>query len=352
MFFTSKKNLVAIDVGSSSIKLAEIESTSRGPVLKKFSMVPLNNGAVVGGEIMEFGSVSSAIDTLLSAAKSKRKNAVTGMWGASVIVKKISMPKMDAKLVGEQIRWEAEQYVPFDINEVSLDYHILKSRDQGAESMEVLLVAAKQEYIFRYIECLEVAKLKATIIDVSDFALANCFEANYGVFDQPVALLDIGAGATNFVVIDRGEVVFCRDVAVGGATVTSEIAKTMSVSFEEAESLKASAALGQEAPSEVLSCISSANELLVEEIKSTFEFFAATNAVNNIKDLYVCGGGMYTPGLPEAIANATGLAFQQLDPFHRVAFDAKALSPQYIDQIRAGCAVAVGLALRQAGDRK
>jgi type IV pilus assembly protein PilM len=349
MFF-SNKNLVAIDIGSSSVKLAELDLSARGAVLKKFAIFPLNPGAVNNGEIIEIDTVTHAIRSLMQISKSKRKAAATCMWGSAVIVKKIAMPKMDVKLVAEQLKWEAEQYIPFDINEISLEHHILKSR-ANAESMDVLLIAAKQEYLFRFLECFETAQVKCEVMDITGFALANCFNANYGEMDRAVALINFGAGVCNFVVVEKGEVTFCRDVPNGGSNYTSEISKSMGISYQEAEALKISASLGQEVPDEVHSIIKSVNEQLVEEIKNSFEFYAATaNGITAAK-FYISGGSLFLPGLVEQISKVTGIPFEPFDPFIKISFDSKVFTHDYIDQIKALAPIALGLVLRKAGDR-
>ena len=343
--------LAALDIGTSSIKVAEVDSGPRGVILKKFSVYPVPEGMVASGEIADIGAVGQTIQTLLKIAKIKTKNASTGLNGSSVIVKKISMPKMDDALVAEQIKWEAEQYIPFDINEISLDHHVLKGRF-SAESMEVLLVAVKQDSLFRAIEAIELGGLKLILADVAGFALANCFEANYGVMNESVALLNIGGGITNFVIVEKGEVVFCRDIVVGGDYYTSEISKIMSVSMSEAEALKISAALGQEAPEDVLGIIASANERMIDEIRNSFEFFSATSANSSpLARCYVTGGSMGLPGLLDGISKAINIQSEILNPFLKVGYDTKALSPDYISQIASVCPIAIGLGLRKMGDR-
>lgn len=349
MFFGEKK-IIALDIGTSSVKLAEIDSSRRGPVLKKFAVHPLSPGAVNGGEIVDAGQVAAAIESLVKGSKSKRKHVATGMWGSSVIVKKIAMPQMEDKLVAEQIKWEAEQYIPFDINEISLEHHILRNKSSSMESMEVLLVAAKQEFVFRFMEAIESAGMKCAVIDVSGFALANCFEANYGVVDGIVSLVNIGAGVTNLVVVEKGEVIFCRDVPVGGSTFTSEINKQMGVSIGEAEALKISASLGQEVPEEVNNIIQMTNEQVVDEIRNSFEFFSATSGGISANRMFVSGGSIFVPGLVDQVARAAGLSYEVFDPFARVTYDPKALSAEYISQIKAISPIALGLAMRKLGD--
>lgn len=349
MFFTDKK-VVALDIGTSSIKLAELDFSRRIPTLKKFAVLPLSPGLVSGGEIVEPTAVAQAIESLVKSVKSKRKYVSTGMWGTSVIVKKISMPKMEEKLVAEQIKWEAEQYIPFDVNEISLEYHILETRSANMESMEVLLVAAKQEFLFRILEAVEGAGLKCGVVDVSGFALANCFEANYGTVDGTIALLNIGAGVTNFVVVERGEVIFCRDVAVGGYNYTSDIHKSMGVSLVEAEALKISASLGQEVPDEVNRIIANTNEQVVDEIRNSFEFFGATSNSASPQRVVVSGGSIFIPGLVDQMTKAIGLSYELLDPFTRLGYDSKVFSAEYISQIKAISPVVLGLAMRKFGD--
>ncbi len=349
MFFGEKK-LVAIDIGTTSLKLAEIESSRRGLVLKRFAIYPLNPGLVVGGEISDAAAVAQCISTLVKSNKIKTKFAATGLWGGSVIVKKISMPKMEASLVAEQVKWEAEQYIPFDINEISLEHHILKNR-ANSDSLEVLLVAAKQDFVFRSVETIESAGLSCSVLDVSAFALANCFEANYGQLDGTVALLNIGASVTNLVVLDRGEVIFCRDIPVGGGSYTNEINKAMGVSLVEAESLKISASMGQEVPSEVNSIIAAASEQVVEEIRNSFEFYTATAAGANIQRLYVSGGSIYIPGLVEQLAKTIGAPYEIFDPFLKITYDQKMFTAEAISQIKAICPVAIGLAMRKPNEK-
>lgn len=349
MFFGDKK-LVAIDIGTTSIKLAEVEFARRGPILKRFAIYPLNPGLVFGGEIADAATVASCITTLVKTNKVKTKLAATGLWGGGVIVKKISMPKMESNLVSEQIRWEAEQYIPFDINEISLEHHILQNRPT-TESLEVLLVAAKQDFVFRSVETIESAGLKCSVLDVSAFALANCFEANYGQLDGTVALLNVGAAVTHLVVLDRGEIIFCRDIQVGGGLYTAEIAKAMGISVAEAESLKISASLGQEVPSEVNNLISSTSEQVIEEIRNSFEFYTATAAGAAIQRLYVSGGSIFIPGLVEQLSKTVSAPYEVFDPFLKITYDAKAFTPDYISQIKAISPIAIGLAMRKPNER-
>ncbi len=349
MFFNSKK-VLGVDIGTSSVKVAEIEVSRKGLSLNKFSVFPLNPGAVSNGEVIDAHAVTNALSQAIKASKSKRKTAATAMWGNTVIVKKITRPRIDnPATLDEEIQYEASHYIPFPIEEVSLEYHILKTAKNAAESMEILLVAAKREFIFRYIEAIEGSGLKCKLMDVSGFALANSFEANYGVTDTPVAVLNIGAGITNFIVVERGEVIFSRDIPVGGLLYTMDINKMMGVSMTEAEALKISACMGQEAPDEVNRIIQSTNDAVIDEIRNGFEFFSATSGGSSISKFYVSGGGMFVPGLIDSISKAVGIPYEVFDPLAKVTIH-KSITPEYANQIRPLCGVVLGLGMRQEGD--
>ena len=347
------KKLLGLDIGTSSIKMAELDVSKNAATLVRFGYTPIIQGAVSGGEINDVPTVSESIRTLFTEGGFKRKSSNTGMFGTSVITKKINMPRMEAKMVGEQIRWEAEQYIPFDLNEINLDYHFIQNSQTvtATENMDVLLIAAKQEFIFKYMETVQSAGLNPSIVDVAGFALANCFEFNYGVMeDEVVALLNIGAGVTNFVVVERGEVIFCRDIPVGGLTYTSDISKEMGISFDEAEVLKLSAAQGQEVPPEVGNAIISTNEIVCEEINNSFEFYAATSSGLSISKFYASGGSIYLPNLLDQISNTVGVPYEVIDPLKNVTYNKKAFSDEYIESIKPFAAIVIGLALRKEGD--
>lgn len=351
MFFKSKK-IIGLDIGSSSIKLAEMDVTRSGAQLVSFGFAPTPPSAVTGGEIVEIPSVGSAIQTLLQEVKTKRKNVATAMWGTAVIVKKITIPKMDRKMIKDQIRFEAEQYIPFDINNISLAHHILNS-SSSPETMDLLLIAAQNELVTQYTQVVHVAGLNCGILDVSGFALANAFELNYGkIPNEAIGILNFGASITNFVVIQNGEVIFCRDIPVGGANYTNEIHKSMGVTVHEAEALKLSAVSRREVPDEVHSIISATNEAVTEEIRSSLDFLSATSNGLVLSRCFYTGGSSATSGLIETVTRVTGIHFEQFNPFLKLTANSKKFSQDYLDQISPFAGVVTGLALRQLGDEK
>lgn len=349
MFFKSKK-VIGLDIGTSSIKLAEMDVSSKGAQLLSFGFAPTPPNAVSGGEIVDISAVGMAIQSLVAEVGSRRKIASTAMWGTAVIVKKITIPRIDKKLIKDQIRFEAEQYIPFDINNISLAHHILNT-SSSPDTMDILLVAAQNELVLQYTQTIEMTGLSCGVLDVSGFALANSFELNYGrIPGEVIGLLNFGASITNFVVIQNGEVIFCRDIPVGGANYTNEIHKGMGVTIPEAEALKLSAVSRREVPDEVHSIISATNEAVTEEIRSSLDFLSATTNGISLSRCFYTGGSSATSGLVETVTRVTGVPMEPFNPFIRIKANPKKFSQEYLDQIRSFAGVVTGLALRTQGD--
>ncbi|MCB0342836.1 MAG: type IV pilus assembly protein PilM [Pseudobdellovibrionaceae bacterium] len=348
MFF-GKKKIIGLDIGTSTIKLAELDVSKRSATLVSFGMLETPPNSVSGGEVIDSGAIGATIGQLVEDVNSKRKLAATSLWGTSVIVKRISIPRMEESLIAEQIRWEAEQYIPYDVNEVNLAFQVLKQANKSPETMDILLVAAVQEKAFKSAETIELAGLKCAILDVAGFALANCFFRSYG--DRATGnalLLNVGATTTNFVVVSKGEVVFCRDIPVGGSTYTSELQKGMGINSEEAEVMKMSVASGQPAPDEAAAIIQSVHDIVADEISGSVDFFVNTSDADQIKQCFVTGGGSKMPGLLTRLSNIMNC--EKFDPFLGINYSKKVFSASYIDQIRDFSAVAIGLGLRGVGD--
>jgi len=347
MLFGSKK-VIGIDLGSSSIKFVELEPSGKGYNLVSFGVAPTPEESIVNGQINDSGALSTTIQTLIKETKTKTKSAVTGMWGSSIIIKKISIPKVDSKILQETIRFEAEQYIPFEISSVALTHVVLESKSSN-DTMDVLVVAAKSDQLLQYVEPITLSDMKCSIIDANSIALANCFEMNYGkIKNETIALMNFGAEITNFVVIHNGEVIFCRDIGVGGKNITLEISKALGISFSEAESLKLSSSSGTAVPEEVHSIINSESERIVDEIKNSFDFFSASNNGLMINRVFFSGGGSHISTLIQQAAIALGVTFEKMDPFRKIKVNTKKFNLNYLDKISYIAPIALGLASREA----
>lgn len=347
MLFGSKK-VIGLDIGTSTIKMAELEVSRSKVQLLSFGFAPTPVNSLNGGEITNPGLVSQAIHALAKEIKTKRKKVSTGMWGTAVIVKKITVPRIEKKMIGEQIRWEAEQYLPFDINSISLAYHVVNPNGTN-ETMDILLIAAQLELVGQYRTAVQNSGLELAVLDVSGFALANAFEANYGRSRDTIGLINIGSGVTNFVVVSQGEVIFSRDVAIGGFNYTNEISKELGVTLPEAESLKLSAVNKGAVPDEVHSIMSATNDVITDEIRNSFEFFVGSNNGIGFNRCFVTGGSSSVPGLIEQVSKATQVSIERFNPFQKVKAS-KNFTDAYLRQIAPFAAVSMGLGMRKAGD--
>lgn len=350
MFFSSKK-VLGLDIGSSSIKVAEVDLKRSGAVLSKFGIIPTPEGSVSGSEISNPAVVGNLVRDLLAQTKMSRKSICGGLWGTSVIVKKITIPKIEKKFIAQQIRFEAEQYIPFDVNEINLDYHLLPNTP-GVDTLDILLVAAQKAIVGQHQQVAASCGLKLKVVDVNGFALANCFEINYGKpAGQVIGLLNIGCNVTNFVVVLNGEVLFSRDIPIGGATFTNELLKNLGVTYAEAEALKISSSSGsREFPDQVPQIMSSTLEMVAEEIRNSFDFFNASSGGQSISSCFATGGGASTPNLLRQISQAVNIPIEPLNPFLRVK-GTKNLPANYLSQIAPFAAIAIGLGSRKDGDK-
>ncbi|MAF90998.1 MAG: type IV pilus assembly protein PilM [Bdellovibrionota bacterium] len=346
MLFGSTK-VIGLDIGTSTIKLVELNVNRGTAEVISFGVAPTPQAAVMNGEILDSLPISETVTRILEQVKTKRKRVATGLWGTSVIVKRINVPQMDESLLQEQIKWEAEQYIPFDMSEVSIDFHLIPEH-RSQDVMEVLLVAAKNETVYRYAELVENSGLECSVVDVNGFALANCFEFNYGNSQKEViGLLNVGAACTNFVVLENGHTSFVRDIPVGGGNYTADIQSHLGVSLDEAESLKISAGIGQEVPEEVFDVLTSSNELFLEELQRSIDFYQASSNAGEIKRFYITGGSIALPNLLESLQNGLNVPVEIMNPFKKIKYNDKKFNADYIAQISNFVSVPLGLALRK-----
>lgn len=350
MFFTSKK-VVGVDIGSSTIKLAELSVSGKGATLENFAVIPTPLQSMSNGEITDSILIAESIKAAFKENKFKNKGASVGLSGTAVIIKKISIPKVDPKKLREQIRFEASQYLPFDVSQVTLEHHVL-SISSAAENMDILVVAAQNEFITSYLSSVHLAGLKCRVLDASSLALANMFELNYGKTQEPVAIFNFGSSLTNFLVLYQGEVIFSRDIPVGGFHFTNEISKNMGVTFEEAESLKISQSMQQEVPEETRTFMNMALDYVTEEIRNSIDFYTATAQGLIISKAYYTGGASLTAGLIDHLTDVLKLQFEVLNPYLSVKAGNKKLTSDYLAQVSPFVSVAIGLGIRSPGDSK
>ena len=346
------KSIVGLDIGSSTVKAVEISPKGKGGdfELSHLGVARLEPEAIVQGAFLNSGAIADAIREAVENGKIRTKHVAAAVCGHSVIVKKVNLPAMTRDELDEQIRWEAEQYIPFDVNEVNLDFQILETED-GEGQMEVLLVAAKKDLIDDYVQVITEAGLIPAAIDVAAFAVENAFEANYDVNpEEVVALVNIGAQVVNINVMTGGAPAFTRDITTAGNQYTEEIQKALSINFEEAERIK----LGENAshdsqevvPQEVEQAMRSVTDTLIGEISRSLDFYAATTADSRIEKVLLSGGGAKVSGFASAFQERTGLPVESLNPLARMVPSSKH-DPEFLEEIAPALGVGVGLAMRR-----
>jgi type IV pilus assembly protein PilM len=351
--FGSKKGLVGVDIGSSAVKAVELKPGGRGGEyhLVKLGLEPLPPEAIVDGAIMDSGAVIDSIQRLFSANKIKTPEVATSVSGNAVIVKKISLPQMTPEELAESIHWEAEQYIPFDIQDVALDYELVEGSGSGG-NMDVMLIAVKKDKISDYTSAISQAGKTASVVDVDVFALQNCYEVNYGVDPgRVVALLNVGASIMNINIVKGGNSIFNRDIAVGGNQYTDAIQKDLNLSFEQAENLKKGARVEGAARENLGPILQAVSENIALEIQKTFDFFKATSSEDRIDRIFLSGGTSKVQGLQDLLSDRFEAGVEIMNPFNNVIYNPRDFDPDFISEIGPSAAIAVGLAVRKVADR-
>jgi type IV pilus assembly protein PilM len=357
MLFGRSRNLVGLDIGDSSIKVVELKEVGKGKgyQLVKLGWDPLSSEAIVDGAIMDARLVTETIQRLFQRCRIKPSTPVaTALSGHSVIVKRISLPMMSEAELAESVHWEAEQYIPFDIDDVNLDYEILEGSSLSGEgNMDVLLAAAKKDKINDYVSVIEQAGLTPALVDIAAFAMQNAFEANYDFEpDQVIALVDIGSAVSSIAVLHGGTSVYWRDINnIGGNQYTDAIQKELNLSAEQAEQLKRGDEIDGIPYERVLPILTAVNEDVATEIQKTLDFFGQISATDRPLDrLYLTGGTAQVVHMKELLGERLNTQVELLNPFRRVPPAGRDATPELVNEMMPTAAVAVGLALRRMGD--
>lgn len=361
-----KNQLVGLDIGSHSIKLVEIDDSKKGMILKNFGVAYLPKDTIVEGSIKEMEIAAATLKNLYKNLNIKNRNVSTSISGFSVIVKKISITKRDESELESSIQEEAEQYIPFDISDVNLDYEILQSPEsaeesgedeesnssQGSDLMDVMLVAAKKDVIEEYESLIHLAGLNPVVMDVDAFALQNAFEVSTGELDGCYAIINIGAEELGINAIKNGISMFTRDSSYGGNQITEAIISRLDVSYEDAEKIKLGGTKVEDkdkaALEEIFTTMVSG---WVQEISRALDFLATTYPDEKIEKIFVSGGACKIPDFMKYLELETGITVEELNPFAGLQINEKIFDPKYLSNIATQAGVAVGLALRSVGDK-
>ncbi len=355
--FKKKTSTVGLDIGSSLIKAIEIDHSGDIPRIVHFGMNRLLPEAIVEGEIMDRSLVIEGIKECLADAGITSTEVVTAVSGRAVIVKKVVMDKMAPEDAQEAIYWEAEQHIPFDIDDVCLDFQILRE-DIGANQMEVLLVAAKKDMVNNHSSIINDADLAATIVDVDSFAVQNCFEANRGIGEETdtpedekvIGLMNIGSDVTNINIVQGNSPHFTRDISTGSNNFIELLQKKLNIDYEAAQNV-VSGDMGELDSEKTRAVIKEACEDLVLGIERSISFMKAAGDADRIDEVVLSGGGARIPFLKEVLSEKHGIEFSVHNPLESIDYDEGIFDgyEEDIEHIAPLLTVGIGLALRKAG---
>lgn len=345
-------NLVGVDIGSSSIKVAQLRETRKGHQLIRLAYAELPPQTIVDGQVMDASAVVETLKRLFADAKIRQKAVGLSVSGQSVIIRKISVPLMTPEELEEQITWEAEQHIPFDIKDVHVDYQVLRRREEESQ-MDLLLVAAKKDQIADYAQLARDARLRPVVCDIDAFCTQNLFEMSRGLpTDQTIALINVGASLASLNIIAGGVSQFTREIANGGNVITEEIQKQLGVPYEHAEAYKCGTWVPTEAspggiPARVPALIETACDTIAAEIQRSLDFFLATSGEGEISRVFITGGCANLPSLAQAIERRARVPVEVWAPTERIEIDRKTVSEELLQRTAAQLPVALGISLRK-----
>ncbi len=351
MLFGKKIHLVGLDIGSRTVKLGELADTKNGYSLKKFGTIDIAPGLIEEGVVKDPEIVAESIRELFKTNNVKEQNVAISIGGYSVIVKKINVQSMSEEELQDTIHFEAEQYIPFDIADVNLDFQILGESENNPNQMSVMLVAAKKEMIDDYIHLVQLSGLNPCIIDVDAFALQNIFELNYGIQDEGVALIDIGASKTSLNILKDDVSVFMRDVSLGCGQINEKIVSTTDCSFEEAEVLKFSDNGNKISAEDLREIVSSVTADWSAEIGRALDYYYSTDPDSQINKIVLSGGGAHVEEFRHLLAAETSNEVEIIDPFGSLNFDDKQFESSDLEKIAPQAAICLGLSMRRVNDK-
>jgi type IV pilus assembly protein PilM len=292
------------------------------------------------------------VSGLLDSLRLRRARVATALSGHAVIVKRLSLPTMSQAELNEAIPWEAEQYIPFDLSEVQLDYQVVNSADAVKTSLDVLLVAAKRDRIDDRTGIISQSGRKPVVLDIEAFALANAYQMNYPERADPLAaLVHVGRGVTIVCLLEKGQPVFTRDISIGGQVHIDALLRAFgAIGVDEmaARRILQGQYPGELNPEQVAAVLREASGQLVLEVRKTVDFYRATAPVDKLSRVVLSGGAYQAVGLVDLLASEFGAPVDVFDPFRRVTRPGRVLGA---DVAGPAYAIAVGLAMRQEGDR-
>lgn len=347
-----KKHTIGLDIGSSCIKAVELQDRKNGYELSYFDYMPIPPGIITDGVICDREALVSAIRDLFRKSGIKRGTVVVGISGhSSVIIKKVTLPMMTDEELSTSISYEAEQYIPFDIQDVNIDFQILGPKKGEEEQMEVIIAAVKKNVMQDYVDAVQAAGFHPSVVDVDSFAMCNTYEANYDTMEhRNIALVNVGASKTNISILHEGTPIFVRDTSIGNNYHVDAFERILKASREDAERLMRGQVVEGISEDDSRMVMDSASDEIYAEIYRSFEYFNSSISEEAIGRIMLGGGAALMKDFPEMMSERIGVPVDLVDPFKNIRVPDK-LDKAYISEMGPLASVAVGLALRRFGDK-
>jgi type IV pilus assembly protein PilM len=353
--FSGKKSLVGLDIGSSSLKLAEVISSPRGHVLNRFLQIPLPKGIIIDGVLADSNALSLKIKELFQSSGCGRKGVVTSLAGNSVIIKKVTLDQINETELRDLIHDEAGKYLPFDnMDDVNYDFQILGDNSYNPNQMDIIIVAAKKDMVNSYLEAVTAAGLNVMIMDVAPFVLESVYEANYEYDnDEIVVIINIGASTTGINVIKGNMSIFTRDFVLAGNSITESLQEKYKVTFEEAEKIKIEGIPdGSDGDNlDLNNSILDFAQPICLEIERSIDYFRSTFGGEFIKHVLLAGGSAKIYNLTKSLSEKLNVKTEIMNPFLKIGYNKRKIDVKKLESIKPIAATAIGLGLRKMDDK-
>ncbi len=352
MGFSRKGHLVGLDIGSSTIKAAEIQISKKKKTLKKFGMISVKPGAIVDGRIKDMPEVADTIQTLFKSLKIREKKVAISTGGQSVVIKTINTARVPEKDLQQTIVVEAEQYIPYDIEDANIDYQVMGESEFSSDQINVLLVAVKKDLVAEYMALTAMAGLDASIIDVDTFALQNIYETlPYLDRKDLTLLLDVGASKTSLNILKNNISMMMQDNGSGTFQIIEEICARFDMDFVSAEEILQAPVSAAPDPEIMTAIFQEAAEVWCAEISDVVHAFLNNAPDARITNIVISGGGSYIQPFLDRLETQLDARVSIIEPFAGLELNENRFPPAFISQAGPRAPIALGLALRRVDDK-
>lgn len=343
-----KPPLIGLDISSTAVKLLELSQQNGRYRVESYAVEPLPANSVVEKNIADVEAVGESIRRAVKRSGTRNKAASVAVAGSSVITKIIAMSaSLSDEEMESQIELEADQYIPYPLDEVRMDFEILGPTEKNPETVDVLLAASRSENVETRIAALEIGGMQPKVVDVEAYALENSFvllaeQLPEGGYDQTIAVIDVGATMTTLNVLHDRKIIYTREQVFGGKQLTEEIMRRYGLSYEEAGMAKRQGGLPDNYLTEVLEPF---KEAMTQQVSRSLQFFFSSSQYNSVDQIILAGGSASIPGIDEIIEDKIGTATSIANPFANMSL-APRVKPQTLSNDAPALMIACGLALR------